>query len=505
MESLKFVPFNSTIHPGFWSELSKIKLDVSGLKEEPIDVWATFINSDDPASGLAPRLCLEWSAFDQSVQTNWNCFGVKGKVVIKNTIEAFKSEDKSAFIRSEADVIWGKISDRSWLDNPDVLTTFSVLIFADLKKYMFYYWFAIPAFNMPTRVKMKSCENIIKVLSQAQCDQMASAVKQSESRIYSVTVIEDNESVKIYPLKYLETNPDLSKCFVTVADPSSGSYPGWSVRNLIFALTQTYPDKISAIRILCLRNVLKNGQLSISNSFVISLNLEESGDAVSLVGDMPAVVGWEKNDKGQLGPRLANMRSSMDPVKIAESSVDLNLKLMKWRLVPDLNLDLIMRTKCLLLGAGTLGCAVARCLLGWGVRNITLLDSGKVSFSNPVRQSLFTFQDCLNGGRPKAVAAAERLREIFPGVKAEGEELAIPMPGHTATGVLLDQAKTNYQRLEKLISEHDVIFLLMDSRESRWLPTALAALHPVKNDKCKDKCLIFIISGETCDQRSSWV
>ena len=267
MDSLKFVPFNSTIHPGFWSELSKIKLDVSGLKEEPIDVWGTFINSDDPSSGLTPRLCLEWNAFDQNVQTNWNCFGVKGKVVIKNTIEAFKSEDKTAFICREADMMWSKISDRSWLDNPDVLTTFSVLIFADLKKYMFYYWFAFPAFNMPASVKLKSCDKISTVLSsQDLCDQLAAAVKQCESLIYSVTVIENNDSVKIYPLKHLETNPDLSKCFVTVADPSSGSYPGWSVRNLIFALTQTYPDKIPDIRILCLRNMMKNGQLSISNS-----------------------------------------------------------------------------------------------------------------------------------------------------------------------------------------------------------------------------------------------
>ena len=36
---------------------------------------------------------------------------------------------------------------------------------------------------------------------------------------------------------------------------------------------------------------------------------------------MPAVAEWKKNDKGQLGPRLANIRSSMDPVKIAESTV----------------------------------------------------------------------------------------------------------------------------------------------------------------------------------------
>lgn len=79
-----------------------------------------------------------------------------------------------------------------------------------------------------------------------------------------------------------------------------------------------------------------------------------------------------------MGPRLANMKSSMDPKKLAESSVDLNLKLMKWRLVPSLDLDKIANTKCLLLGSGTLGCNVARCLLGWGVRSMTFVDNGKV-------------------------------------------------------------------------------------------------------------------------------
>ena len=45
---------------------------------------------------------------------------------------------------------------------------------------------------------------------------------------------------------------------------------------------------------------------------------------------------------------------------------------------------------------------MARALLGWGVRRVTFVDNGTVSFSNPVRQSLFSFEDCLDGGKHKA-------------------------------------------------------------------------------------------------------
>lgn len=49
--------------------------------------------------------------------------------------------------------------------------------------------------------------------------------------------------------------------------------------------------------------------------------------------------------------------------RLADQSVDLNLKLMKWRISPTLDLEKVKRTKCLLLGAGTLGSYVARNLL----------------------------------------------------------------------------------------------------------------------------------------------
>lgn len=119
-----------------------------------------------------------------------------------------------------------------------------------------------------------------------------------------------------------------------------------------------------------------------------------------------------------------------------------------------------------------LACSTKPSLLqGWGVRKITFVDNGSVSFSNPVRQPLFNFEDCLNGGAKKAYRAAEALKEIYPGVEAEGHAMSVPMAGHP----IIDEAavQKEYETLVQLIHEHDAIFLLMDTRESRWLPTVI--------------------------------
>ena len=104
------------------------------------------------------------------------------------------------------------------------------------------------------------------------------------------------------------------------------------------------------------------------------------------------------------------------------------------------------------------------------------------------------FDDCLEGGKPKAECAATSLKKIYPGIvsffhleiclsptfdtqDATGHALSIPMPGHPIPNnpSSLTNAKADVVKLEKLIDEHDAVFLLMDSRESRWLPTVIAA------------------------------
>jgi ubiquitin-like modifier-activating enzyme ATG7 len=288
-------------------------------------------------------------------------------------------------------------------------------------------------------------------------------------------VVKSAEEFTFKPLQaFQEIFETSSEVMLGYCDPSTlPSNPGWPLRNLLMLASQLWSDKYSTVNVLCYRDYTRNRQREVGHSLLIEgVVLPTKLD----VGTLPSVVGWERNEKNKLSPNFVNLSANMDPKRLAESAVDLNLKLMRWRILPSLDLDVIRESKCLLLGAGTLGCNVARCLLGWGVRTITFADNSNVSYSNPVRQSLFQFKDCVGGGAGKAHTAAEALAAIFPGVTAKGVELSIPMPGHTV-GTNVDSVKEAVDKLEELICGHDVVFLLMDTRESRWLPTLLCGRY----------------------------
>lgn len=81
----------------------------------------------------------------------------------------------------------------------------------------------------------------------------------------------------------------------------------------------------------------------------------EGGLEAAKAAWLPARVGfsgWEPNAAGRPGPRMSDLSSVLDPARLAENSVRLNIKLMRWRALPELDVELLAQTKCLLLGAG---------------------------------------------------------------------------------------------------------------------------------------------------------
>jgi ubiquitin-like modifier-activating enzyme ATG7 len=262
--------------------------------------------------------------------------------------------------------------------------------------------------------------------------------------------------------------------FICFADPSTyETNPGWPLRNLLVLLRHKW--HMNEAQILCYRDThIRRDE---PNSIILQLKSDPSPDASSPPEDrpktpkLPKVTGWERTETGKLTSRNVDLSEYMDERKLADQAVDLNLKLIKWRIAPNIDLDVIKNSRCLLLGAGTLGTYVSRTLMGWGVRKITFIDNATVSFSNPVRQPLFNFKDCLQGGAKKAERAAEALEEIYPGVDATGHVMEVPMLGHPITDA--EKTQAHFEKLQALINDHDVIFLLMDTRESRWLPTVM--------------------------------
>lgn len=70
--------------------------------------------------------------------------------------------------------------------------------------------------------------------------------------------------------------------------------------------------------------------------------------------------------------------------------------------------------------------------------------------------------------------------------------MAIPMPGHPVQSQEQDSVLDDCRRLRDLVDAHDAVFLLTDTRESRWLPTLLCANTNKVGQFVNGICVIFI-------------
>ncbi|THD25473.1 Autophagy protein 7 [Fasciola hepatica] len=504
-EPLRYLPFETSVDTAFWHGLAKRKLEEFRLSTAPFPLCAEYSNGS--AAGLHPRVTLDASSFpDAGVlkQKPKNCLAVTGEVITFNSLDEFRSVDKQMFINDCGTKLFkSSLENNEYLKRPDLTLSFRLITYMDLKRFKFYFWFAYPAVLHDSQPMLISSHLIDEELSSSQLVQFLQSYdrwrEEHASVFFTVSLEAHSSDSYVCVSSCADFQVGLPNVYLGFCDPSTDSkFPGWPLRNMLFAISASLVKDTENVKIICFRDRYSRGQRQFGHSIVLNVQLNRVDSS-----SVSQFVGWEKCN-GQLKPQYVNLSSSMDPVKLSESAVDLNLKLIKWRLMPDLRLDIIRETKCLLIGAGTLGCNVARQLMAWGVRYITFIDNAVVSMSNPVRQSLYLFEDTLGDRKkPKAIAAAKALEKVFPGVCANGVNLNIAMPGHPVSSTMTKshgelaipkafcEPREKYAnipepvfevysacgKLNDLIISHDVVFLMTDTRESRWLPTLLSSFH----------------------------
>ncbi|KZF20110.1 autophagy-related protein-like protein 7 [Xylona heveae TC161] len=515
---MQYTPFASDIELPFYTSLASHKINHDKLDDSARKLLGLYEIKPTDAPEASCRMQIRGNALTSDEVPAAAC-RAEGIIKNVNTIEEYKNLDKATVLHRAGRIIWEAINDGTIYSCPSLLAAFSVISFADLKRYRFTYWFAFPALHSDPPWKLDDSRPTVSGLSKQETQALVEKVQTwrysvdtrqhgfflaKKVRVSSQGELNENaEDGEDNHEHFRSSSPGASgeeanyvwavaplggyesgffkdvephNRFVCFADPSTyAKNPGWMLRNLLVLIQRRW--QCDRVQILCYRDV----QSRRDDPKSIILNLMTEGTPAAL-GDshkihnrlppMPKVTGWERNKEGKLLSKIVHLAEYMDPQRLADQSVDLNLKLMRWRIAPNLDLEKIKNTKCLLLGAGTLGSYVSRNLLGWGVRKVTFVDNANVSFSNPVRQPLFDFKDCLQGGAKKAYRASEALLEIYPGVDSSGHVFSVPMAGHPIT----DDKKTrnDFDLLQYLIEHHDVIFLLMDTRESRWLPTVMA-------------------------------
>eukprot|EP00898_Chlorokybus_atmophyticus_P004525 jgi/Chlat1/5073/Chrsp33S05065 len=500
---LKFAPLQSAVDVQFWTELADTKLNSIGLDEQPQAITGFWRPNSRPE--VAARLELHTQAMSQLANGPTGSFPACGRLLNFNTLERFREADRQKLLVEAALALQHDILSGAAEKQLSRLSPFLLITFADLKRWSFTYHFAFPAISLPRPATASAALRLSDTYSSEEVARIADvctgwrssrAEETIVNELAALSVEEDSARLQqpshsdpcwllLLPADGTATAVHLcewprvtqraaDKVLLVVADPFNVvTYPGWPLRNALALLALRW--SVEQVRVLCYRET--RGALDATRTSVLDVTLPILSNQVRkepLQG-----IGWERNAQGKAVAKMLDLGPQLDPLQLADAAVDLNLKLMRWRLLPSLDTIKIRSTRCLLLGAGTLGCSVARVLLGWGVRTITFVDNGNVAFSNPVRQPLFEYEDCLNGGASKAHCAAEHLKRIFPGVTAEARRMSIPMPGHPVSQEQQAGILDAVTQLKELVSAHDVVFMLTDTRESRWLPTLLCA------DQCK--------------------
>ena len=342
--------------------MTKLKLESTPQPLCPIYApsAATAHRRDDGGSADAAAVAwmnLAGEALDPAFEVSRRYVRASGAVTVVNTMEAFKELNKKDFLNEVGARMCAQVDSGAAEVDPSLLVRCEGVVFSDLKNYKHVYWFAFPALCLPLPPVLVGAPSALaaRLPTPAQRQHLHQGVRQLQDASGSGTtppffVVELGAGgVCVRPLSDLRAVAATgSEWWLAFVDPSSlPTNPGWPLRNALFLLQRLINP--AAVTVLCYRDVLDaKDPPSQSRSLVMQVRLQEGdagADASS--GTPPAAVGWEANAKGKMGARMVDLAPFMDPQRRAIESSDLNLKLMRWRFLPELDIEKLSRTKVL--------------------------------------------------------------------------------------------------------------------------------------------------------------
>uniref|UniRef100_A0A5B7AYP5 Ubiquitin-like modifier-activating enzyme ATG7 n=1 Tax=Davidia involucrata TaxID=16924 RepID=A0A5B7AYP5_DAVIN len=264
---LQFAPFQSAVDEGFWHRLSSLKLNELGIDESPIPITGFYAPCSH--SQLSNHLTLlaeslppepsEQSSIPTISRGNRNRCPVPGILYNTNTLESFHALDRQRLLKAEAKKIWEDIHSGKVEEESAVLSRFLLISFADLKKWIFHYWFAFPALMLDPPATLIDLRPASQWLSLEEAESLSAACNEWRNSHSTTDVpfflvdIASNSHATIRHLKEWEAcQRDGHKFLFGFYDPCHlPNNPGWPLRNFLAFICSRW--NLEKVRFLCYR------------------------------------------------------------------------------------------------------------------------------------------------------------------------------------------------------------------------------------------------------------
>ena len=175
-----------------------------------------------------------------------------GDLIVVNTKEDFSKLDKKQILHSSVDELVQNLRTTEIFNSPELLTPFTLVCFADLKKYTNVYWCCFPSIHLSPEI------NSLVTISPLP-DKLKSILAKTGLITNTVCAIDCTEEI-VVDITSLSSRDQLNEVIFMYADPSTDSTGiGWPCRNYINALLYHFGSKLKTLDVLCYRNSMQKG------------------------------------------------------------------------------------------------------------------------------------------------------------------------------------------------------------------------------------------------------